>query len=97
MFMYFAFPSGWWVLLGMIFIPYLILFFLRDGVSRHNEYRPQLLFAVSALAIAFLMEVAAVSLGLWNYVPGNWPIVLWPAYFGVGLLGYQIGKVIERR
>ena len=43
-----------------------------------------------------LMELFAVSTGLWNYTPGNWPVILWPTYFAAILFGYQLLRSIEQ-
>jgi hypothetical protein len=42
------------------------------------------------------MEIFATSMNLWNYVPGNWPIILWPTYFVAILFGYQLLRLVER-
>jgi hypothetical protein len=46
------------------------------------------------VALAF-MELFAVSMNLWQYTPGNWPVILWPTYFAAILFGYQLLRVIE--
>lgn len=92
---YLQFPTGWWIALGIIYIPYIVLFFQRKSYKNKRELKRQVLFGFTALAIAFVIEVAAINSKIWTYFPGNWPIVLWPAYFGGGLLSFQLIKKIE--
>jgi hypothetical protein len=42
-----------------------------------------------------LMEFFAVSMNLWHYTPGDWPVILWPTYFVAILFGYQMLRSIE--
>ena len=44
--------------------------------------------------ISSIIELIGVNFKVWTYFPGNWPIILWPAYFGSGLLSYQLVKKI---
>ena len=92
---YFQFPSGWWIALGIIYIPYTILLLQRKSYKNKMELKGQIIFGFIALLIAFVIEVAAIKSQIWTYFPGNWPIVLWPAYFGGGLLSFQLIKKIE--
>lgn len=91
---YTDFPPGWWVILAIICTIYLTFYFLRKK-RRKGELGIQLILGIVVVILAFLIEFVAVSLGIWNYVPGNWPIVLWFAYFGIGLAGFQIHMKIE--
>lgn len=93
--LYFEYPLGWYVILGMIYVPWLLLLIMRKSYSR-KEVGTQLIFGFVTLAISFLIEFVAVNLKVWTYFPGNWPVVLWIAYFGAGLLGYQILKLLEK-
>ncbi len=92
---YLQFPSGWWVILAIIYLPYILLFFSRKSYQNKKEIKTQLLFGVASLIIAFIIEVVAISLNVWTYFPGNWPIILWVCYFGGGLMSYQVIKKIE--
>ncbi len=91
---YTDFPPGWWVILAIICSIYLIFYFSRNN-KRKGEVGIQLILGFVVLILAFFIEFVAVSMGIWNYVPGNWPVVLWVAYFGVGLAGFQIHMKIE--
>jgi len=42
-----------------------------------------------------LLELFAVSVGLWDYTPGNWPVILWPTYVAAILFGYQLLRSVE--
>lgn len=71
------------------------LFLQRKSYQNDKELKTQLVFASVILFISFAIEVIAISLNVWAYFPGNWPIILWLGYFGSGLLGYQLVKKIE--
>ncbi len=92
---YFEFPPGWWIITGIILFIYIALLFQRKSYAGQREAKAQLLFGFVVLALSFLFEVIAVSLDVWTYYPGNWPVILWPTYFLSGLLGYQLVKKIE--
>lgn len=92
---YLQFPVGWWAVILIIYGLYLLIFLQRKSYQRKGEIKTQLVFATITLAIAFTIELVAVSLKVWTYFPGNWPVILWIAYFGSGLLSYQLIKKIE--
>lgn len=93
--LYLQFPQGWWPLLLIIFAPFLVLFFLRRGYEKPKEIKAQIVWVVVATALAFVIEFVAVSLEVWTYFPGNWPIILWLGYIGAALSAFQIIKKIE--
>ncbi|MCW4042876.1 MAG: hypothetical protein NWE90_04040 [Candidatus Bathyarchaeota archaeon] len=69
-------------------------------VSRKNhkgkrETKEQFYLASGGLFTLLLMEIFATSTNLWQYIPGNWPIILWPTYFVAILFGYQLLRFIE--
>ena len=92
---YLQFPSGWWNALALVYISYIVIFLHRGSYKNHKELKAQLLFALAVLVLSLLFEYIAVYYQIWTYFPGNWPIVLWPAYFGGGLLSFQLIKKIE--
>lgn len=94
--LYLNFPTGWYIALAMVYVPYLILFILRKSYKKKSELKAQFAIASIVLLIAFAIEFVAISLGLWTYFPGNWPLPLWLGYFGAGLLGFQLLKTIEK-
>lgn len=59
------------------------------------EVKEQFALAFVGLFILSLMEFFAVSMNLWHYVPGDWPIMLWPTYFAAILFGYQLLRSTE--
>lgn len=93
--LYFEFPSGWWAIILFIYGLYLYLFLQRKSFQKKHEIITQLVCATVTLMLSFTIEVIAISLNVWTYFPGNWPVILWIAYFGSGLLAYQLVKKIE--
>lgn len=93
--LYLDFPSGWWLILAILYIPYFILFFARKSYQSKKEIKHQLILALIVASVSFPIDFMAVSLRIWTFFPNNFPVVLFPAYFGAALLGYQILKKIE--
>ncbi len=93
--LYFDFNTGWIWVWAIIYLPYFILLIQRKSYKNSQEVKSQLIFAITALLVAFVLEFVGVTFKLWTNFPGNWSIYLWVAYFGGGLLSYQLIKKIE--
>ena len=93
--LYFDFNIGWIWVFTIIYLPYLCLFIQRKSYQSGKEIRNQLIFAITALVLSFTLEIVGVTFKLWTNFPGNWSIYLWIAYFGGGLLSFQLIKKIE--
>jgi O-antigen/teichoic acid export membrane protein len=91
----FDFNSSWYVLFFAFLGSWLILLFVRRRSQGRKEIKEQVLLALSGMFSLALMEFFAVSTNLWNYTPGNWPVILWPTYFAAILFGYQLLRSIE--
>lgn len=89
------FNSSWYVLFFAFLLLWLILVVVRKKYNSEKEVKEQLYLALAGLFALALMEFFAVSTNLWQYVPGNWPIILWPTYFVAILFGYQLLRSIE--
>jgi hypothetical protein len=89
------FNSSWYVLLSAFLGMWALLTIVRrKGLTKH-ELKEQLFLALGGMTALAMMEFFAVSTGLWNYTPGNWPVILWPTYFAAILFGYQLLRSIE--
>jgi len=86
--------SSWYILLFAFLGAWAFLLTVRRKWSRH-EVKEQMLLALGGMTAMALMELFAVSNGLWNYTPGNWPVILWPTYFAGILFGYQLLRSVE--
>lgn len=93
--LYFEFPPGWWPILAIIYGLYFLLFFRRKSYKKPKEMKKQPLMGIIVLFLGIIVEYIAVSLSIWTYFPGNWPITLFIAYFGIGMLAYQLVKWVE--
>ena len=91
----FNFNSDWYVLLFGFLAAWAILMFIRGKWQAKHEVKQQIFLAFGGMFSLALMEFFAVSTGLWNYTPGNWPVILWPTYFAAILFGYQLLRSIE--
>ena len=67
----------------------------RNGIQ--NNVKEQVYLAVAGLFSLVLMEVFATQNGLWHYIPGAWPVILWPSYVADLLFGYQVLRLMEER
>jgi hypothetical protein len=91
----FNFNSDWYVLLFGFLAAWAILMVIRGKWQAKHEVMQQIFLALGGMFSLALMEFFAVSTGLWNYTPGNWPVILWPTYFAAILFGYQLLRSIE--
>jgi hypothetical protein len=91
----FDFNSSWYVLFFAFLGSWLVLLAFRRNRLSRKEIKEQVFLALSGMFSLALMEFFAVSTNLWNYTPGNWPVILWPTYFAAILFGYQLLRSIE--
>jgi hypothetical protein len=89
------FNSSWYGLFAAFISAWAILLVLRRKGSARREAKEQIFLGISGTFALGLMEFYAVSTNLWNYTPGNWPVILWPTYFAGILFGYQLLRSIE--
>ncbi|HUK85868.1 MAG TPA: hypothetical protein VLU95_08395 [Candidatus Acidoferrum sp.] len=92
----FDFNSSWYVHFFGFLLSWGVLLVVRRKWKAKHEIKEQVFLAFGGMISLSLMEFFAVSMGLWNYTPGNWPIILWPTYFVAILFGYQMLRSIER-
>ena len=91
----FDYNSNWYILLFAFLAAWAVLFVVRRKWIAKHEIKQQVFLAFGGMLSLVLMEFFAVSTGLWNYTPGNWPVILWPTYFAAILFGYQLLRSIE--
>lgn len=93
----FEFPQNWIILFFAFLGIWAVLMISRKRNSRKNEVKEQIYLATAGLFSLFLMEVFATQSNLWHYIPGDWPVILWPTYVAAILFGYQLLRFIEER
>jgi hypothetical protein len=93
---FFDYNWTWYILLLGFLGAWAILTIARRKHNDKHEIKEQLFLALGGMISLGLMEFFAVSTGLWNYTPGNWPVILWPTYFVAILFGYQLLRSVER-
>ena len=91
----FEFDSNWYILFFTFVFSWTLLLLLRRNKIGKKEIKEQILIGFFGLTAMIIMELFAVSIGLWDYIPGNWPVILWPTYFAAILFGYQLLRAIE--
>ena len=69
----------------------------RKKIGGKSEVKEQVYLALTGLFSLFLMEVFATQSNMWHYIPGDWPVILWPTYVAAILFGYQLLRFIEER
>jgi len=92
----FDFPQNWVILFFAFLGIWAVLLRIRKTNGR-KEVKEQVYLAVAGLFALFLMEVFATQSNLWHYIPGDWPVILWPTYVAAILFGYQLLRFIEER
>jgi hypothetical protein len=92
----FDFPLNWVILFFAFLGIWAVLLVVRKKVGR-KEFKEQVYLAVAGLFSLLLMEVFATQSNLWHYIPGDWPVILWPTYVAAILFGYQLLRFIEER
>jgi hypothetical protein len=92
----FEFPQNW-VILFFAFLGIWAVLMISRKTNGRKEVREQVYLAVAGLFSLFLMEVFATQSNLWHYIPGDWPVILWPTYVAAILFGYQLLRFIEER
>jgi hypothetical protein len=93
----FEFPQNWIILFFAFLLIWAVLMISRKRDGGKNEVKEQVYLVVAGLFSLFLMEVFATQSNLWHYIPGDWPVILWPTYVAAILFGYQLLRFIEER
>ena len=86
-------PVGWYYLTAFLVAVWIVIMWYRKDF----KLRDQIIVGLTITALAFVLELIAVSNGIWNYVPGNWPLILWPHYFLSGMVAFQIVKAVAKK
>jgi len=92
----FDFPQNW-VILFFAFLGIWAVLMISRKTNGRKEVKEQVYLAVAGLFSLFIMEVFATQSNLWHYIPGDWPVILWPTYVAAILFGYQLLRFIEER
>jgi len=80
----------------MFLSAWLTLAVVRRKFLGKKELKEQFCLGFVGSCVLVFMEVFATSMNLWNYVPENWPVMLWPTYFVAILFGYQLLRLVEK-
>ena len=86
---------NWFVLFFALLGAWAVLMFSRKLNGKMNNFKEQVYLAAAGLFSLFLMEVFATQSNMWHYIPGDWPVILWPTYVAAILFGYQLLRFIE--
>jgi hypothetical protein len=90
------FGISWYVLFFAFLLAWLMLAVLRRKHFAKKEAKEQFILGLLGSCALVSMEIFATSANLWNYIPRNWPVMLWPTYFVAILFGYQLLRVVEK-
>lgn len=85
------FPMGWYPFLVLWFVIWLVLPPWKKDIKKNTQ------FGLIGVLLGIGVEIAAITFGLWEYSGGNWPVILWPAYFLASIVWYQLFKFFESR
>jgi len=92
----FEFSSSWYLLFAAFLLGWLTITIVRRKHLNSKEAKRQLTIGFLGLFALLSMELFATSTNLWNYLPTNWPVILWPTYFVAILFGYQLLRLVEK-
>ena len=93
----FDFHQYWYILFFAFLGVWAVLMISRRRNGKKNKVKEQIYLVIGGLFSLFLMELFATQSNLWHYVPGDWPVMLWPTYVVAILFGYQMLRFIEER
>jgi hypothetical protein len=93
----FDIDPNWFVLFFGFFGAWIVLAYNRKRSGIKNNFKEQIYLAIAGLSSLIIMELFATQTDLWHYLPGDWPIILWPTYVVAILFGYQLLRFIEER
>mgnify|MGYP001571374395 CR=1 FL=1 len=94
---YLSFSPSWFVLLAVLAAIFFALFVYRKSYSKKSEVKQQLVVGIILVLFSAGIEILVVGMKLWNYTDGNWPVILWVAYFFSGLMAFQVVKFITEK
>jgi len=93
----FDFNQNWFILFFAFIGVWVVLMVIRKRNGKTNNVKEQVYLASAGLFSLILMELFATQSNLWHYIPGDWPVILWPTYVAAILFGYQLLRFIEER
>ena len=91
----FDFNLNWFVLFFAFIGAWAVLMLNRKRKGQSSSVKEQFFLSMGGLFSMVLMEVFSTQSGLWHYLPGDWPVILWPTYVTAILFGYQLLRFIE--
>ena len=91
----FDFNLSWFVLFFSFIGAWAVLMLNRKRKGQSSSVKEQFFLSIGGLFSMVLMEVFSTQSGLWHYLPGDWPVILWPTYVAAILFGYQLLRFIE--
>ena len=90
----FDFDPNWFVLFFGFLGACAVLMFYRKRKGNNSSVKEQFFLSIGGLTSMVLMELFATQFNLWHYLPGDWPVILWPSYVAAILFGYQLLRFI---
>ncbi len=91
----FDFNLNWFVLFFAFIGAWAVLMLNRKRKGQSSSVKEQFFLSMGGLFSMVLMEIFSTQSGLWHYLPGDWPVILWPTYVAAILFGYQLLRFIE--
>jgi len=86
---------NWYVLFFAFIGAWAVLMLNRKRNGKKNNVKEQVYLSIGGLFSMVLMEIFSTQSDLWHYLPGDWPLLLWPTYVAAILFGYQLLRFIE--
>jgi hypothetical protein len=83
------FPIGWYSYIAFWFVVWLAL------PPWKKDVKGSLMFGALGTVLGIGVEALAAVMGLWLYTGGNWPVILWAAYFVASMVWHQLYRLFE--
>lgn len=94
---YWTWNPWWYFQLALGLFVWLSLFLYRKSWKRKNEIKGQIIFGFVSLGMNLLSDTVGVLSNLWHYAGGDWPAIIWPLMFIVGVAAFQLFKFVDER
>lgn len=94
---YWIWTPWWYFQLALGLFVWLSLFLYRKSWKRKNEIKGQIIFGFVSLGMNLLSDTVGVLSNSWHYTDGDWPAIIWPLMFIVGVAAFQLFKFIDER
>lgn len=92
----FAISQNWIYLLLYAGFFWVLLFVYRKSYKNKQEIKKQVVSGLLTVVLGPIGDAIGTTLNLWHFPDGDIPAIIIVVYFLVGMVGYNIVKLIEK-